>query len=123
MSETAQRTAERTDTELANRNRLDTDAQDSVDSEALLSVLSDDHARDILVTISEEALPAREIADRLDISKPTVYRRLNRLEDVGVLSTSLAYDPDGHHRQQYCATLGRVVLSVDAERINIEHAT
>lgn len=98
------------------------DQDASIDMEALLSILSDDYAREILKAVSSDPLPAPEIADRLDFSKPTVYRRLNRLEEIGVVETSLAYDPDGHHRKQFQATLDQVVLSIDTDDIAVDHA-
>lgn len=57
----------------------------SRDSLLVFSVLGDDYARDIPAVINDESRPAREIAEVLDIPCPTVYRRLNRLEAVGVV--------------------------------------
>jgi predicted transcriptional regulator len=94
----------------------------AVDSDDLLSVLSDDNARTILQLISDESLAAREIADRLNLSRATVYRRLNRLEEIGAAATTLAYDSDGHHRKQYQATLDQVVVSITADGIAINQA-
>jgi DNA-binding transcriptional ArsR family regulator len=123
MPETVPQTRSRTDAELSQSGpEAATGSNDSADSEELLSLLSDDSAREILTTISEESLPAREIADRLDLSRPTVYRRLNRLEAIGVVETSFSLDPDGHHRQQFTATLDRVVVSIDADRISADPA-
>lgn len=93
------------------------------DPEALLSLLSDEYARDIVEAVSTEALPAREIATRLDISRATVYRRLNRLEEAGVLEASMAYDPDGNHRQHFRATLDTVELSLEDGTFEIDRVT
>lgn len=121
MPETVPRTRARTETDLS-RNDADaaTGSNDAVDSDGLLWMLSDDIARDIVTEISEDALPAREIADNLDISRPTVYRRLNRLEEAGIVQTSLSLDPDGHHRQQFQSTLDEVVVSIDAGQIDVD---
>lgn len=94
----------------------------TADSEELLALLSDDHAREILQSVSSEALPAREIADRVDLSRPTVYRRLNRLESAGLVTMSMSYDPDGHHRKQYRTTLEEVVLSMDGGRLVVDRS-
>jgi DNA-binding transcriptional ArsR family regulator len=100
-----------------------TEQRESVNPDELLSMLSDDNAREILKAISREQLPARELAERFDISRSTVYRRLNRLQEIGIVETSLAYDSDGHHRKQFHATLDQVVLSIGADRIAVDHAT
>ncbi|WP_246988849.1 ArsR/SmtB family transcription factor [Halorientalis marina] len=123
MPETVPQTRGRTDAELSQSGPdAAAGSNDSADSDELLSLLSDDSAREILTTISEDPLPAREIADQLDLSRPTVYRRLNRLEAIGVVETSLSFDADGHHRQQFTATLDRVVVSIDADRITVDSA-
>lgn len=95
---------------------------ESADPEQLLSLLSDDNAREILQSVSSKALPAREIADRVDLSRPTVYRRLNRLEETGLVTTSMTYNPDGHHRKRYRATLEEVVLSMDSGRLVVDRS-
>jgi predicted transcriptional regulator len=123
MPEAAYRNHAKTDPEMSDRaSDAGADRDESVDTEALLSILSDDYAREILKAVSSDPLPAPEIAARLDFSKPTVYRRLNRLEEIGVVETSLAYDPDGHHRKQFRATLDQVVLSIDTDDIAVDQA-
>jgi DNA-binding transcriptional ArsR family regulator len=86
---------------------------ETVDPDELLSLLSDDHARSILEAVAEEGRPARIIAERLDLSRATVYRRLNRLEAAGLVDTRMAYHSEGHHRKHYRATLDEVRLSFD----------
>jgi DNA-binding transcriptional ArsR family regulator len=85
----------------------------TIDPDELLSLLSDDHARSILKTISDEGRPARTIADHLDLSRATVYRRLNRLQDAGLVETTMAYHSEGHHRKHYHAGLDEVRLSFE----------
>jgi DNA-binding transcriptional ArsR family regulator len=116
------------------RSRSRTDAADSgsdaearicqsVDSDELLAALGDDYARRIVTLLSDESLPAREIVERLEVSRPTVYRRLNRLQEIGVVSSSMDYDPDGHHRQRFGIAVDRVTLSFDDEGVAVESPT
>jgi DNA-binding transcriptional ArsR family regulator len=107
---------------------LEADANDGTlpadaDADELLALLSDDYARCVLEAILDEALPAREIADRLDASRATVYRRLDRLESAGLVESSMSYDPDGHHRQRFRTTLDRVLLSFEDEGLVVEPST
>jgi DNA-binding transcriptional ArsR family regulator len=88
----------------------------------LFELLNDDYSRTILRATVEESLSARELIDRCDASKPTVYRRLNRLDDAGLVETRMAYDPDGHHRQTYRATIDSVTVSVTGEGIETDVA-
>lgn len=94
-----------------------------IDPEELLSLLGEDYTHDILAMTREEAVPAREIADRLDISRPTVYRRLNSLQEAGLVDTSLALHSEGHHRQQFRATVDEVSLSFEDGEITVADAS
>lgn len=84
----------------------------SIDTDELLTLLGDDYTRDILATLGDESLPAREISDRADVSRPTVYRRLNRLEDAGVVETTMEIHLDGKHRKQFQIVLDEVAVSL-----------
>lgn len=98
------------------------DEPPSVDSGEVLTMLGDEYAREILKTISADPLPAREIAERLELSRATVYRRLNRLESAGVVEASVSYHPEGHHRKRFTVDLDRLVLSIDTDRIDVDSA-
>jgi DNA-binding transcriptional ArsR family regulator len=102
---------------------LHEEPQPSADPEEVLSLLSDDYARDILLATREEAVPARELADQLDVSRATVYRRLNRLQDAGLVDTSLAIHSDGHHRKQFQATVDEVSLSFEDGAVTVADAS
>lgn len=84
----------------------------SVDTEQLLTLLGDEYSRAIIDALGTESLPAREIAARTDISRPTVYRRLDRLKDAGVVEPTMTVDPDGHHRQAFAVVIDGVELSL-----------
>jgi predicted transcriptional regulator len=92
----------------------------SVPPTELFELLDDQYARTILEATREEALRARELIDRCEASKPTVYRRLNRLEDAGLVASRQAYDPDGHHCQVFRATFEAAVVDVGPDGIDAE---
>jgi len=99
------------------------DSTSSADAEEVLSLLADEHAQAIIETISDEALPARTIATELDISRATVYRRLNRLEEAGLVTSAMTYRSDGRHRQRFQATFEEVRLAVDGGEIALTELT
>ena len=84
----------------------------SVDPEQLLTLLGDEYTRAIIDALGAESLPAREIASRTEISRPTVYRRLDRLEAAGVVEPTMTVDPDGHHRQAFEIVIDGLELSL-----------
>lgn len=123
MSESALERRRRPDGPQRYPSRSDTDEQlQAIDSAEVLSLLSNEFARQILTAISTRSLPAREIADRLDISRATVYRRLNRLEEAGLVESTMSYHAEGHHRKQFQATLDRVEVAVTDDGLVLDKA-
>ncbi|WP_324757165.1 ArsR/SmtB family transcription factor [Haloarcula sp. GH36] len=71
--------------------------EETIKATELVALLDDDHAREIITAITDEAKSAREIVRECNSSRPTVYRRLNRLQEAGLVTTEMRYDSDGHH--------------------------
>jgi|GEM_PF-207894 len=73
--------------------------------EAVLALLDDDHARSILTATSVEPMSAKELSDRLGVSQTTVYRRVERLSEAGLVAERTRPRADGHHDTVYVARL------------------
>lgn len=86
------------------------DSTEAVATESLLSLLGDEYTQAILSAMGDDSVPAREIADRANVSRPTVYRRLNSLEEAGAVETVMTVDGDGHHRQAFQVTLDELAV-------------
>jgi DNA-binding transcriptional ArsR family regulator len=95
---------------------------DAVDQEAILSLLSDEYARQILDILAREVLSARELTDRMDASRATVYRRLDSLEEAGVVESTMQIHPDGHHRKQFQVTIEHVNFAFEPGGVTVEVA-
>jgi len=93
----------------------DDDESPATDGAAVLSLLQDEHAREVLVALGGEEKPARDVVSECDASRTTVYRRLDALESAELVSSSLAIAADGHHRKVFEATLERVTVDVAGE--------
>ena len=78
----------------------------------LLELLSDEYTRRLLKALSVEARPARELMKVCDISRPTVYRRMNRLQEHGLVSTDTELDPDGNHRKVFETKLEQATVNL-----------
>lgn len=89
-----------------------------IDPIDVLEILDDEHAREILEATADRARPARELAEIIDVSRPTVYRRLDRLENAGLLEVTMAIDGDGHHRKNFRATLDTVTVDLGAGTVD-----
>jgi DNA-binding transcriptional ArsR family regulator len=96
--------------------RHDTDPEPTaVDTEQLLSLLSEPSVRGLLGMLGDRPMAARELAEATDVSRPTVYRRLNDLQEAGVVEVSMAYQSDGHHHKRYRLTVDDLSLSLAGE--------
>lgn len=91
------------------------------DASAVLNLLGDDYAREIIRAISTRPMSAKELTQALDISQPTVSRRLQSLEDEDLVVEQTRLDPDGHHYSVYIATLeeARIRLEDGSFRLTI----
>lgn len=85
----------------------------SAEGTELLDLLGDEYTSRILEALSVEPRPARELVSVCDMSRPTVYRRLDRLEDHDLVSTDTTIDSDGHHRKLFATTFERVTIELD----------
>ena len=71
----------------------------------VFDVFGDERARRILTLASERPRSAEALAERLEVSQPTVYRRLDVLEDHDLLRQDRRVDDDGHHHKVFETTL------------------
>lgn len=87
------------------------EAQD-VPAPDVLALLSAAQTQAMLGHIHDAPAPAREVAEACDASRTTVYRRLNRLVDAGLVDSRMTYDPDGHHRTVFETTFDSLTLEL-----------
>jgi predicted transcriptional regulator len=83
-------------------------SRQTTDPKELLSLLGDEYARSVLEATAQTPRSGREIVDETGFSKATVYRRLDRLEEAGLVASRTVFDPDGHHRERFRATFDGV---------------
>lgn len=85
-------------------------AEDEFD--AVMDLLDDEYAQRILAALADRERPARELMDACDASRATVYRRLNRLEEHGLVEVGMELHRDGHHRKVFTSTLERATVEL-----------
>jgi DNA-binding HxlR family transcriptional regulator len=76
-------------------------AQSNSGAPAALRLLKDEYAREILQALTTGPMRGRDLIEICTGSRPTVYRRLNRLEDAGYVTTDLHLNSEGHHCKQF----------------------
>lgn len=88
-----------------------------MDRDTLFAALEDTTSRAILAHTSETERSAQDLADLIDVSLTTVYRRLDRLEDNDLVREGLQLDRDGNHRRVYRATISRIEVDISDDEI------
>jgi predicted transcriptional regulator len=78
-----------------------------------LTLLTDDCAREVLTILADGPRHGRELAETCGVSRATMYRRLNRLEAAGFITTELSYDSNGHHRKEFHLLRDRLTVTVN----------
>lgn len=83
-----------------------------ITSEAVITAMANEHDRRILAATQEEPVDAQTIIEETGISKSTVYRRLDRLEEMGLLETADGRLRNGHAVDRYRARAKSISLHV-----------
>ena len=86
---------------------------EDADVATVAGLLDDEYARAILAATSVSAMSADELAESIDASPPTVYRRIDRLREHDLVTADRRLDPDGHHYEVFSARLARVEVELD----------
>jgi len=90
------------------------------DIEEVTGLLHEDTARRILTATCTEHMSATELHEYCDVSRPTVYRWLERLEAAGLISERSRPRPDGHHDTVYVATFERLTVELRDDGLDVE---
>lgn len=86
----------------------------------VFDLLADEYAREILALAKQEPMSAQELADACDVHHTTIYRRLERLEELGVIVGQGRIDPEsGHHTTVYQTTLEEINVNLDRDHYHV----
>jgi DNA-binding Lrp family transcriptional regulator len=79
----------------------------------LLDLFGDEYTRRVYEAVAERPRSGRAVAETADVSRPTAYRRLNALEDVGLVRTEMVLSEDGHYREHFEAVAKSLSVSLN----------
>lgn len=85
--------------------------------DAVVEALANPHDRRILALAQAEPVDAQSVIETTGIAKSTVYRRIDRLEELGLLETVDGRLRNGHAIDRYRARLESLALAVQQGRI------
>jgi len=87
--------------------------------EDILDTIGDEHARRVLASISREPKPAKELAEECDLSLPTIYRRIEMLEEHDLVKDRTLVADDGNHYKVYECNFESTVISLDDDEYRV----
>ncbi|ESP90045.1 winged helix-turn-helix domain-containing protein [Candidatus Halobonum tyrrellensis] len=92
----------------------------AADDEEVVDLLGDDYVRTILVETREEPKSVDTLSAACGADPSTIYRRVERLREAGLLVSHQRLDPDGHHYKEYGAALRAVTVRIDPDGYEVE---
>ncbi|KYH25607.1 helix-turn-helix domain protein [Halalkalicoccus paucihalophilus] len=78
----------------------------------LLDALGDASARAILREGSERPVTIEDLLSVCDVSRTTIYRRVNELVDLGLLEESITFTEDNKRQRRFRTACNRITLCV-----------
>lgn len=87
--------------------------------ETVLETFEDGDCRCILQQLQQSPMSATELSECCDVAQSTVYRKLDSLEESGLVSTRLRLDKMGRHTTEYDTDLQNVRIECGAEGIEL----
>ncbi|MFB6112354.1 MAG: helix-turn-helix domain-containing protein [Halobacteriaceae archaeon] len=87
--------------------------------EDILDTIGDSEARRILAALSNDSQSAKALADELELSRPTVYRRLETLQEHDLVVHQTRVADDGNHYKVWECNFNSTVISLDDDEYNV----
>lgn len=78
----------------------------------LLELLGDQYTRRVLQAVVDEPKSGSEIVEDTAVSKATAYRRLETLQEAGLVESHTVFDPDGHHHEKFRAVVEGISIEI-----------
>ena len=86
----------------------------------ILDVFGDSVARATLVIADGGPVSVKEIAEHLDVSNPTIYRRIEPLVDANLLEERRRIDTDGNQHKEYVTILEEATFRIDDDSYTVD---
>jgi predicted transcriptional regulator len=88
--------------------------------EEIMDTIGDQHARRVLAAISGEPKPAKQLAEECDLSLPTVYRRIEMLDEYDLVTDRTLIAEDGNHYKVYESNFESTVISLQDDEYKVQ---
>jgi DNA-binding HxlR family transcriptional regulator len=89
-------------------------------SEDVVDLLGDDYVRTILTETRDGPKSVDALSEACGADPSTIYRRVERLEEAGLVAANQRLDPSGHHYKEYGATLQAIHVHIETDGYDVE---
>ena len=93
--------------------------EDERSIEEILNTIGDQHARRVLAAISQDPKSAKDLAEEVDLSLPTVYRRIEMLKEYDLVKDRTLVAEDGNHYKVYESNFDSTVISLEDDEYKV----
>lgn len=91
-----------------------------MDEQSLLDAVHNDTSRQILTYTSETERSAEELAELIDVTQTTIYRKLEELVENDLVLERIHVDSSGDHYHEYRAAIDEVHVRILGEEVQVE---
>lgn len=96
------------------------EARPVVDPDAVLTALSKPYDREILAIAQDRPVAAQDLLDRTPIPQSTLYRRINELQDAGLLEVVDTTIQGGHPVDRYRCPLQGLTIRIAEGEVQVD---
>lgn len=90
------------------------------DSTEIFQILADEYAREILLAADRDGpKTAKALSKECDASLATVYRRVSKLQDHGLIEERRTVDSDGSHRSEFETALEELHIDITDGQLSL----
>lgn len=87
--------------------------------EEILDMMGDQHARQVLIALSQEELSAKDLRDETELSLPTIYRRIEMLKEHDLVGEKTIVAEDGNHYRVFECTFDSTLIRLSDDEFDI----
>ncbi|APW98400.1 transcriptional regulator [Halobiforma lacisalsi AJ5] len=95
----------------------------SSDSAEIFQILADEYARKILLAADHGPKTAKTLSEECDASLTTIYRRVSKLQDYGLIEEHHTVDDDGSHRSKFETSLEELHVEISDGQLSLTMET
>lgn len=87
--------------------------------EEILDTMGDQHARRVLIALSQNELSAKNLSEETGLSLPTIYRRIEMLKEHDLVSEKTIVAEDGNHYRVFECNFDSTLIRLSDDEFDV----